>query len=147
MDTMIVQVPEKIREHLEKRASSEGKTAQTVALEILARDLVPPEPAAPPAIYETEKEKYERVMKKLCEDGLIQPLSDELKGQIKNPATLEEAQEIMTRAGGKSLSQIVIEQRQERHDILVYGHQRARKKVRSRIRQPSSAKSNRRKRG
>lgn len=140
MDTMIVHVPEKIREQLEKRASSEGKTAQTVALEILARDLVPPEPAASPAIYETEKEKYERVMKKLREDGLIQPLSDELKKMIIPGVDHEQVFKEMSTAGGKPLSQIVIEQRQERHDILVYGHQRARKKVHARVRQPVGKK-------
>ncbi|MBI5303186.1 MAG: hypothetical protein HY868_13720 [Chloroflexi bacterium] len=80
------------------------------------------------------------------EQGLIVPLSDDLKNQIKNPATLEEAQEIMTRAGGKSPSQIVIEQRQERHDILVYGHKRARKAIRSRNRKPASTKPDRTKR-
>lgn len=39
MDTLIVQVPEKISAQLQQRAATEGKTPQTIALEILARDL------------------------------------------------------------------------------------------------------------
>ncbi len=145
MDTLVVQVPEKIREKLDERAKAEGKDAQAIALEILARDLGAPEsqietqPQASPApLYETEKEKHDRVYKKLREEGLIVPLSDELKKLIKPGVNREEVIDAMTQAGGKSLSQIVIEQRQERHDILVYGYKRARKKIRERERKQQS---------
>ncbi len=150
METLVVQVPERIREKLDERAKSEGKDAQAVALEILARDLgaaeVQEQTQAPAPPYETEQEKHDRVYKKLREEGLIVPLSDELKSKIKNPATLEEVQEMMARAGGKPLSQIVIEQRQERHDILVYGYKRARKKILDRERKRVGHQTGRRKR-
>lgn len=149
MDVMMVEVPERIREQLHQRALSEGKDARTVALEILERGLrapaekaelpaaptlaektePPPEPAPAAAAYESEAARYERVYKKLREEGLIVPLSDELKKMITHDVDREEVIEAMTQAGGKPLSQIVIEQRQERHDILVYGYKRARKVV------------------
>ncbi len=150
MEILVVQVPERIREKLDERAKSEGKDAQAVALEILARDLgaaeVQEQTQAPAPPYETEQEKHDRVYKKLREEGLIVPLSDELKKMIKNPATHEEVREMMSRVGGKPLSQIVIEQRQERHDIHVYGYKRARQMVRERERKQSRSSTDRRKR-
>ncbi|GEM_PF-1015457 len=154
MDTLMVQVPAKIREQLDKRALSEGKDPQAVALEILARELAPPAekveapsmpaptektdalspPAPTPVSYESEAARYERVYQKLREEGLIVPLSEELKKYIIPGLDREKVFEEMSRAGGKPLSQIVIEQRQERHDILVYGYKRARQKIRARDR-------------
>jgi hypothetical protein len=166
MNTWIVEVPEQIREQLHQRALSEGKDAQAVALEILTRALTapvekiePPTPPAPvekveppppptpsPPVYESEAERYERVYRKLREEGLIVPLSDELKKMIIPGVDREEVFQEMGKAGGKPLSQIVIEQRQERHDILVYGYKRARQKIRARERQQLGKKRRSRKR-
>jgi plasmid stability protein len=164
MEALIVTMPERIREQLYKRAASEGKDAQTVALEILTRDLsalaekvespsepalaekveTPPEPA-PAKAYESLEEREERFYKKLREEGVIVPLSDELKKMIIPDADEEQVFREMSLAGGKPLSQIVIEQRQERHDILVYGYKRARQKIRARDRQPVGKKPRSRK--
>ncbi len=148
MDTLIVQVPDKIREQLNKRAQSEGKDPQAVALEILERDLGTAEEKAktPSVSYDTEEARRERVYQKLREEGLIRPLSDELRKQIKDPASIEEVREILSRTGGKPLSQIVIDQRQERHDILVYGYKRAHEMVRERERKRTRSKARRGKR-
>ena len=141
MEALVVQVPERVRERLNQRALSEGKTPQVVALEILERDLSAPaveKPAAPtrPApvaqtetpspAYESEEVRRERLYRRLREEGVIVPLSDELKKMIIPGLDHEKVFEEASRVGGKPLSQIVIEQRQERHDILVYGYKRAR---------------------
>jgi len=147
MDTLIFQVPERIREQLNKRAQSEGKDPQVVALEILERDLGEVEQKAetPTAPYETEEVRRARVYRKLREEGVIVPLSDALKKYILPDVDREAVFEEMNRVGGKPLSQIVIEQRQERHDILVYGYKRARQKIRARERQQSRKSASRRK--
>lgn len=152
MDTLIVQMPEKIREQLNKRALSEGKDPQSVAAEILTRELgviaEPTQMANPetPTPYESEEVRRERVHRKLREQGILVELSDELKKYIIPGVDREAVFDEMSRVGGKPLSQIVIEQRQERHDILVYGYKRARQKIRARDRQQSRKKPSRRKR-
>ncbi len=149
MDALIVQVPQDIHAKLDARAHTEGKDAQAIALEILRRDLGAPEEKtetpAPPLPYNSEEAKRARVERKLREQGLTVSLSDELKKMIKPGVNHEEVVEAMTRAGGKPLSQIVIEQRQERHDILVYGYKRARQKIRERERKSAGRGTRRRK--
>jgi hypothetical protein len=152
METWTVQVPARIHKQLQQRALSEGKTPQAVALEILEHDLSAPgdktespnEPA-PAVVYDTERERYAQFHRTLREQGLLRPLSPELQKLIIPNVDREEVVEAMTQAGGKSLSEIVIEQRQERHDSLVYGHQRARKKVHPRKGKQASRTSHRRK--
>ncbi len=148
MDTLTVSVPETIRTKLDERARAEGKDAQAVALEILTRDLgtLQPEPPARFLPYDSEEAKRARVERKLREQGLIEPLGEDLEKMIIPGVDADKVFEEMGKVGGKPLSQIVIEQRQERHDILVYGYKRARQKIRARERKQSSQATRSRKR-
>jgi hypothetical protein len=152
MDRIIVQLPAQVQKQLNKRAKSEGKDPQAVAAEILARELgtttdekSTPTPSQEPTTDASESVRREHLYRTLREQGMWVDLGDELKKYIIPGIDRDQVFEAMGQTGGKPLSQIVIEQRQERHDILVYGHKRARKKVHAREREQSGKKTSRRK--
>ena len=100
MDILTLELPKDLLALLQKRAVEKGEEPQRVVLEILQKELAP-----------EAKRKRERVRQKLREAGRIRPLGDELRKMIIPDVKHEDVEGAFARAGGKPLSQIVIEQR------------------------------------
>jgi len=107
---LTLELPLELQQLLQRRAARTRKEPRQVAIEILQKEL---------AAEEKPRSERERVVEVLQRAGLLRPLSDELR-KIADPAvTHEEVRAALGRAGGKPLSEIVIEQRQERHERLL----------------------------
>ena len=103
MTTLTLELPKDLLSLLQERASERGQKLQEAALRILQRELIP-----------EVKSEREHVVEVLQAAGLIRPLSEGLR-QIADPTiTHEEVEAAFARAGGKPLSEIIIEQRRER---------------------------------
>jgi len=100
MDILTLEMPKDLLALLQKRASERGEEPQKAALRILEKELAP-----------EAKSERELVIQTLQEAGLIRPLSEELRQMIDPSVTHEEVEAAFARAGGKPLSEIVIEQR------------------------------------
>jgi len=108
MDILTLEMPKDLLAILKKRAVERGEEPQKVALSILQKELAP-----------EAKSERERVIEVLQAAGLIRPLSEELR-QIADPTiTHEEVEAAFAEAGGKPLSEIIIEQRRERHERIL----------------------------
>jgi hypothetical protein len=104
---LTLELPLELQQLLQRRAARTRKEPRQVAIEILQKEL---------AAEEKPRNERERVVEVLQRAGLLRPLSDELR-KIADPAvTHEEVRAALCRAGGKPLSEIIIEQRQERHE-------------------------------
>jgi len=146
MSTLVLEISPHLRARLTARAKQEGKRIDEVARTMLENVLEAPAAEPAPAPKESEEVRHERVLKALRDEGLLWEQPDRDKTPVTSEQEREELFQEASKAGGKSLSQIVQEQRQERHDILVYGYKRARKKILARERQSVGKKSPRRKR-
>jgi len=109
MTTLTLELPKDLLSLLQERASERGgQELQEAALRILQRELAP-----------EAKSEHEHVVDVLQAAGLIRPLSEGLR-QIADPTvTHEEVEAAFARAGGKPLSEIIIEQRRERHERIL----------------------------
>ncbi len=94
---LTIRLPAELHRRLEARARARGQPLDQVVVEELARGL------------ETERE---RTLEALRSTGLIRPLSEGLRRLIIPGVTHEEVRQILSRTGGKALSEIVIEQRE-----------------------------------
>ena len=108
MSTLTLELPKDLLKLLQERASERGEELQEVALRILERELAA-----------EAKSERERVTEVLQAAGLIRPLSEELRQMIDPTVTHEEVEAAFAKAGGKPLSQIIIEQRRERHERIL----------------------------
>lgn len=145
MSTLVLEISPQLRARLTARAKQEGKPIDEVARTMLENFLEAPAKPAP-APKESEEVRHQRVLENLRKEGLIREQPDRNRTPIFTEAERKEIYQEAGRADGKPLSQIVQEQRQERHDILVYGYKRARKKILARERKQVGKKSSRRKR-
>lgn len=108
MTTLTLELPKDLLRFLQKRAVERGEELQEAALQILERELAA-----------EAKSERERVTEVLQTAGLIRPLSEELRQMIDPTVTHEEVEAAFARAGGKPLSEIIIEQRRERHERIL----------------------------
>jgi len=100
VESLTITLPAEIYRHLRERARETGKPPEQLTVEILEQVLILAiQPAARPAA------------EVLASLGRVSTLSPRLQGRIIPGVTLEEVQEALARAGGKPLSEIVIEQR------------------------------------
>ena len=107
MTTLTLELPKDLLGLLQERASERGQKLQEAALRILQKELAP------------EKSEREQVIEALRASGLVRPLSEDLRKMIDPSVTHEEVEAAFARAGGKPLSEIVIEQRRERHERII----------------------------
>ena len=109
MTTLTINLPAEIYERLRTVSAQQGKPVEEVAQTWLTEhsahartDLPPP---APPG-------ERERAIAVLRDAGLLTELSPEEKVRAaRSTLTLEEARAILDRAGGKPLSEVIIEMR------------------------------------
>ena len=109
MTTLTIDVSPELYEQLRAAAARQGKPIEAVAQEWLVKhsthartDLPPP---APPG-------ERERAIAVLRDAGLLTELSPEEKARAaRSKLTLEEARAILDRAGGKPLSEVILEMR------------------------------------
>ena len=105
---LTLKLPKDLLRLLQKRASEGGQELQETVLRILQKELTP----------EARSER-ERVAEVLQASGLVRPLSEELRQMIDPSITHEEVEAALAKAGGKPLSEIIIEQRRERHERIL----------------------------
>jgi hypothetical protein len=102
MTTVTLELPPELYERLQAEAQQIGAPIEVLIEDWLARRFPPPEPTA-------ERERARAVLRAA---GLLTELGPELKQRAaRATATIEEIQAAFARAGGKPLSEIVIEQR------------------------------------
>lgn len=109
MTTLTIDLPADVYERLRAAASQQGKPVEEVAQAWLVEhsthartDLPPPAPAG----------ERERAIAVLRDAGLLAESGPDLKARAaRSTLTLEEARAILDRAGGKPLSEIIIEMR------------------------------------
>lgn len=105
MTTLTLELPAAVYEQLRVEAQRLGKAPEEVVTAWVTERLAP---ATPPAA-ESDREKLRRVLR---EAGLLTELGPELRKLAEqSTATLEEVVASLDRAGGKPLSEIVLEQR------------------------------------
>lgn len=101
MSQLTIDLPQELFERLRRAAERTGKPVETLASDLLSEQL--------PAAELSERERAHEVLRAA---GLLTELGLELKRQAATATlSLEEIQAILSRAGGKPLSEIVIEQR------------------------------------
>src|SRR5690348_10628467 len=101
MTTLTIELPSEVYQRLREAAAQQGKPVEELAEAWIAERVTP----AP----QTERERAREVLRAA---GLLTELGPELKRRAAQAtATLEEIQAAFARAGGKPLSEIVIEQR------------------------------------
>jgi hypothetical protein len=108
MTTLTLELPKDLLRILQERASERGQELQETALRILEKELAP-----------EAKSERERVVEALRASGLVRPLSEELQQMVDPTITHEEVEAAFAKAGGKPLSEIIIEQRRERHERII----------------------------
>lgn len=104
MTTLTLELPPELYNRLRTEAERLGKSVQVLAQEMLAERLAPPVPA--------EMSERERVAEALRAAGLLAELSPEEKQRAAQcTTTLEEVRAALDRAGGKPLSELILEMR------------------------------------
>jgi hypothetical protein len=101
LSEVVLHLPADLYQRLRWEASRAGKAAPIIAQEILAERL-----ASTP-----ELDERTRVLEALRSAGLLVELDPELKRRADPTINLEEVQAALDRAGGKPLSEIILEQR------------------------------------
>jgi hypothetical protein len=102
---LVVELPPSIYERLKEEAARLGKPPQVLAQEWIAEKLQPD--TTPAATHNRES-----VRRALQAAGLLTEVSPGLQKLADASISLQEVQDILRRAGGTPLSQIVIEQRE-----------------------------------
>jgi hypothetical protein len=103
MMTLTLELPPEAYRRLHEEADRQGKSPQLVAQEWLIERLSPP-PQAPDSTCE-------QVRLALRAAGLLVDLSPDLRLRADPTVHLEDVEASLARAGGKPLSEIVLEQR------------------------------------
>lgn len=104
MTLLTLELPADLYDRLRHRAARIGKTPQQLAEGLLVQELT-----GPPGDNNSEREKVTEV---LGAAGLLTSLTLEEKQRAESSAlTLTEVQTALDRAGGKPLSQVIIEMR------------------------------------
>ncbi|GAB4419584.1 MAG: hypothetical protein Fur0044_16030 [Anaerolineae bacterium] len=100
MTTLTLELPAELYEGLRLESERRGETMQTLAQKLLAEQLTPPP---------TEREQ---AIAALRAAGLLAELGPEEKQRAaQSTATLEEVRAALDRAGGKPLSELILEMR------------------------------------
>jgi hypothetical protein len=102
--TLTVEIPTKLVPLLNERARKEHKEPEALVVEILEEKLAG-------AQADDEATREEQWRQQMYQEGRLVKMSDELRARIIPGVTHEEVRQTLARAGGKSLSDIVIEQR------------------------------------
>jgi len=100
---MVVTLPSHIYQRLQQRAERAGKTPEALTTELIESMLQ----------QNTEEGDWQRdaVRQVLLAAGHLRLLSPKLRQRINPNVTLEEVRAALARAGGKPLSEIILEQR------------------------------------
>jgi predicted transcriptional regulator len=102
MTTLTIELPADLYGRLQAEAGRLGKAADVVAQEWLAERLQTPTPS-------NDRDRSREVLRAA---GLLAEPSDEMKElAAQSTLTLEEARAILDRAGGKPLSEVIVEMR------------------------------------
>ena len=102
MTTLTVDLPKRVYEHLHTIAQRQQKSIETVAQEWLTEKSAVEQPMS----------EHERAIAALRMAGLLTELSLKEKARAaQSTLTLDEARAILDRAGGKPLSEVVLEMR------------------------------------
>ncbi len=101
---IVLHLPADLYQRLRQEAHRAGKPAPIIAQEWLAERLA----ATPPP---PEMNERARITEILRASGMLVELDPELKKRADPTVSLEEVQAALDRAGGKPLSQIILEQR------------------------------------
>lgn len=105
MQTITVSLPSETYQLLEERARKAGKPAREILLELLEEALK--SNTSLPA----KLRKKQTVAQILSDSGRLRTLSPYLQGKIVADVTLKDVQASLQKAGGKSLSDVILEQR------------------------------------
>jgi plasmid stability protein len=109
MTTLTIDVPADIYERLRAAAAQQGKPIEVVAQEWLAEQSTQARTDLPPPAPPGERERAIAVLRNA---GLLAESGPELKARAaRSRLTLEEARAILDRAGGKPLSEVILEMR------------------------------------
>lgn len=100
---MTLELPPEVYRRLREEADRQGKPLQMVIQEWLVERLAPTAP--------TTGGDREKARQALHAAGLLTELSPGLRVRASSTVPLEEIEAALTRAGGKPLSEIVLEQR------------------------------------
>jgi len=103
VNEVAVRLPADLHQHLQGEASRTGKSVPIIAQEWLAERLAT---VSPPKLDERA-----RVTEILRAAGMLAELGPELRARADPTISLEEVQAALDRAGGKLLSEIILEQR------------------------------------
>lgn len=102
MAALKLELPPDLHDRLRREAERQGKSVEIVAQEMLAARLAPPD----------EMSERERVAEALRAAGLLAELGPEMKKRAeRSTMTLEEVRAALDRAGGKPLSELILEMR------------------------------------
>ena len=101
MRTLTLELPTTLYEQLHREANRLGKPAQSIVQEWVVERLAPPSLA-----QESNREKARQALRAA---GLLREINPEWKAA--SEGSLEDVQAAFARAGGKPLSEIVLEQR------------------------------------
>ena len=104
MTVLNLKLSSEVYRRLHEEAARLGKPPQVVAEEWLAERLAPPPTTAPGS-------DRERARQALCAAGLLTELGPNLRRRADSTVRLEDINAALDRAGGKTLSEIVLEQR------------------------------------
>jgi len=105
MEMLILELPPEVYRHLHDEAQRLGKTPQVVAQTWLIERLASPAPATSP------KSDREGTRQALRAAGLLTELGPNLHNLADPTVRLEDVVASLTQAGGKPLSEIVLERR------------------------------------
>lgn len=109
MTTLTIHVPADVYERLRAAANREGKPIEAVAQEWLTERSVQARTDTPPPASPGEREREIEVLRNA---GLLAESGPELKARAaRSRLTLDEARAILDRAGGKPLSEVILEMR------------------------------------
>jgi len=103
MATLTLELPTELYHRLRQEADRLSKSPQVVAQQWIAAQLASPIPSPG-----SDREKVRRALRAA---GLLAELSPGLRARIDPTVHLEDVESSLTRAGGKPLSEVVLEQR------------------------------------
>ena len=109
MATITLDLPNEVYERLRAAAARQGEPVETVAQAWLTAQSAQAHSNLPPPAPPGERERATEVLRAA---GLLAESSPEMKARAaRSTLTLEEARAILDRAGGKPLSEVILEMR------------------------------------